>query len=127
MEVARFAARFFDDGGAGWLWAANDETEARFGYPIDHHNIGLPDAITEELDRLAEWHVTALNWDYPPDPGPWREPECVAFNAAVATVLRQLRAALASDWEIIDESKPEREDPDLDRYLADPGLFRRDR
>jgi hypothetical protein len=27
--------------------------------------------------------TTLLNWDYSPDPGPWREPQCLRFNHAV--------------------------------------------
>lgn len=82
-------------------------------------------ALRDELARLAEWYDTSLNWDYPPDPGPWREPKCRTFNAAVRRAVDQLRAELGGGWEIADDLDELHEDPDLDRYLADPSGFRR--
>jgi hypothetical protein len=74
---------------------------------------------------LAEWHDTSLNWDYPPDPGPWRQPECDRFNDAVASLLADIRRALGPEFEVIDEQVSCVEDPDLDVYLADPKGFHR--
>lgn len=67
----------------------------------------------------------SLNWDYWPDPGPWREPECRAFNAAARRALDQLRVELGDRWVVVDGFQEEHGDPNLDRYLADPVGFRR--
>ncbi|WP_369384022.1 hypothetical protein [Streptomyces sp. cg36] len=52
-----------------------------------------------------------------------REAECADFNEAVRHTLDRLRAELAPEWRIYDEYFPIQEDPDLDRYLADPKRF----
>lgn len=82
-------------------------------------------ALRDELSRLVEWYDTSLNWDYPLDPGPWRESECREFSAAVRRAMQRLRTELGAEWEILDEFEELHEDPDLDRYLADPASFRR--
>lgn len=61
------------------------------------------EALRDELTRLTGWYDASQNWDYPPDPGPWREPECRAFNAAVRWALDRLRAELGDGWVIADE------------------------
>jgi hypothetical protein len=82
-------------------------------------------ALREELARLVALYDTFLNWDYPPDPGPWREPQCRQFNGAVHHVIQRLCAELGPTWEIRDLFQDLHEDPDLDRYLADPAGFTR--
>jgi hypothetical protein len=74
---------------------------------------------------MSQWHDSSLNWDYPPDPGPWRRPECDRFNTAVRGLLEDIRRELDPDFEIINQQDEVREDPDLDVYLADPKGFRR--
>jgi len=63
--------------------------------------------------------------DYPPDPGPWREPQCREFNQAVHQAIRRLREELRPAWQIHDEFQDLHEDPDLDRYLTDTQAFTR--
>jgi hypothetical protein len=70
------------------------------------------------------WHRASLNWDYPPDPGPWRQPECDRFNAAAAKLLTDIRVELGPTFEVINRQDKMVEDPDLDAYLADPKGFR---
>lgn len=121
-----FAARYFFDWASGCcLWSRNERTRAAFDDAIDHHALDLPTEVVIELDRLEAWRNTAMNWDSPGDPGPWRERECQAFNEAAAAAFVRLGEALGSDWELVDECDPLHEDPDLDRYLADPAGFER--
>ncbi len=123
---APYRARFFFDWGSGLcLWGGDHRTRATFGSAIDHHELGLPGDLVSELDRLIAWHDTALNWEYPPDPGPWREAECLAHNRAVQAVFAQLRTTLQAEWDLVDEYTALHEDPDLDRYMEDPTSFRR--
>jgi hypothetical protein len=111
--------RFFFDWGAGTaLWADGAGAVDLAGVPVS-------DRLRQELGDLAAEYDTALNWDYPPDPGPWREARCAAFNARVRAVLERLRAELGPAWAVVDEYADLHEDPDLDRYLADPAGFRR--
>ncbi|WP_433317755.1 hypothetical protein [Micromonospora chersina] len=122
MPHARF---FFDAGSGGVLWPTAPENWDAWGNPVRLEALPISVALRDELTQLIEWYDTSLNWDYPPDPGPWREPECRAFNAAVRRALDQLRTELGDRWVIADEFEDEHEDPDLDRYLVDPVSFRR--
>lgn len=122
MRHARF---FFDAGSGGVLWAGSADDRERYGNPVDLARLPIGDALRAELTRLIEAYDGSVNWSCPPDPGPWREPECARFHADVCRALRALRAALGPGWAIADEVDEVHEDPDLDRYLADPDGFRR--
>jgi hypothetical protein len=112
-------ARFFFSPRSGTLlWAtgsANPFTDPE-GLPVSRE-------LRDEPALLLAWYDTSLNWDYPPDPGPWREAECRRFNAAAQRALDRLRTELGAAWEITDEFTELHEDPDLDRYLTDPAGF----
>ncbi|GAA1302666.1 hypothetical protein HF577_16585 [Pseudonocardia xinjiangensis] len=122
MPRARF---LFDPGSGAVLWPTEVQDQEYWGHPACLEVLPISAALRDELTRLIEWYDRSLNWDYPPDPGPWREPECQAFNAAVRRALDQLRAELGDQWAIEDQFREEHEDPDLDRYLANPSAFRR--
>ncbi|WP_410674826.1 hypothetical protein [Amycolatopsis sp. cmx-4-68] len=110
--------RFFFDAGSGTvLWGEMG--------PADLDELPISAGLRASLDRLAEEYDGSLNWDYPPDPGPWREARCERFNAEVRAVLARLRAELGPGWEVEDEFLELHEDPELDRYLADPKGFKR--
>jgi hypothetical protein len=119
--------RFFFDFGAGCLWSTNEPTRERFGYAVRIEE--LPDSQNTVLlaKELADRFMDSLNWDYPPDPGPWRQSECDAFNRATAELLKNIRSEVGEEFEIIDEQKPLMEDPDLDAYLTDPKRYSRRR
>ena len=120
------AVRFFFDAGSGTvLWTTDPADQEVWGYAVDLAALPVSQALRDELVRLVADHDTSLNWDYPPDPGPWREPRCRAFNSAVRAAITRLRAELGPDWRVRDEFTELHEDPDLDRYLADPAGFRR--
>ncbi|MEU9202875.1 hypothetical protein [Streptomyces sp. NPDC048332] len=119
MPTARF---FFDAGSGTVLWAAPEDREA-WGYPVDPDRLPISHDLRDDLSRLVARYDTSLNWDYPPDPGPWREAECHDFNEAVRQALGRLRTELGPAWQIHDEFYALHEDPDLDRYLADPAGF----
>jgi hypothetical protein len=113
-----------------WLsvcfWAVNDATEEEFGNPIDPEELPLSQNTIQWAKELADWHNGALNWDYPPDPGPWRQEECDRFNRAAKELLITVRQELGEHFEVIDARIEEREDPDLYAYLRDPEGFRRE-
>jgi hypothetical protein len=118
---------FFDWCSGGCLWAGNDAAREKYGEgSIDKY---LPLSIeTKELSRsLSAWHDESLNWRAPLDPGPWRQEECDKFNLASKELLQVIRDELGEEFNVINEQSPMVEDPDLDRYLADPKNFLRDK
>ncbi|WP_088890572.1 hypothetical protein [Leptolyngbya ohadii] len=125
--MERYQIRFFYDWGCGWpFWSGNDAATVKFPeYCIDPKKLGLSEKTCERIDALGVWHDTALNWNYPPDPSPWRQEECDRFNAAVDDLVETIRAELGEEYELLDQQSRFQEDPDLDRYLADPQNFRR--
>ncbi|MEV6828948.1 hypothetical protein [Amycolatopsis sp. NPDC051102] len=108
---------FFDAGSGAALWA-------ELG-PANLGELPISAQLRAELESLATQYDESLNWDYPPDPGPWREARCVRFNADARAALARLRAELGPERVVEDEFDELHEDPDLDRWLADPKGFRR--
>jgi hypothetical protein len=120
------AARFFFDAGSGTaLWVTAKDDQDQWGYAVDLSRLPLSQALRSELESLVLRYDTSLNKDYPPDPGPWREPQCREFNQAVHQAIQRLREELGPAWQIHDEFQDLHEDPDLDRYLTDPPAFTR--
>jgi hypothetical protein len=120
----RYRVRYFFDYGSGTcLWSANDAARGAFGYPIDPGALPLTPQTVAEIGRLCAWFDTSLNWDYPPDPGPWSQEECDRFNHATRSLLTAVAHELASDFEVLDEQPVLHEDRDLDRH--DPRHLRR--
>ena len=119
--------KFMWDWQVSWpLWPADQEAVSRLGVgPIDPATLGLPTSLIEKFDRLSAWHDTALNWSYPPGPGPWRQEECERFNSASKSAFEKAATLLHDHFEVAYAHREEREDPDLDSYLADPTQFRR--
>ena len=126
MSEPRYQLRYFFDPGSGCcLWAGDDATRGRFGYAVDHTTLPLITATQARIDATLAWFDTALNREYPPDPGPWRQDECERFNATATALYATIAAELRPAFRLLDEHQPLREDPDLDAYLADPAAFRR--
>jgi hypothetical protein len=129
MEEATYLLHFFCEWGAGCLWPGNDAAYRDFD--LGPYDVLEPCPLPLSADTLRrcreldEWHRGSLNWDYPPDPGPWRQPECARFNAAVETLLADIRVELGPRFEVIDRQAKMVEDPDLDVHLADSKGFRR--
>ena len=129
-DQPKYAVRFFFEWGGGCLWAGNDAARQAFDHgPYDvGDNCPLPlsPEILVRCGQLSDWHDGALNWDYPPDPGPWRQAECDRFNAAVKELLAAMRAELGPSFQVLNTQGDMVEDPDLDVYLAKPNGFRRE-
>jgi hypothetical protein len=127
VERLKYVLRFwFEWRSVTVFWPTNDAAYERFG-------IGaiLPEELPRTPDtqrwvrEVAEWHDDSLNWEYPPDPGPWREEECARFNAAVHELYAMVVRELGAPSEVIFAADELHEAPDLDEYLRDPKGFRR--
>jgi hypothetical protein len=129
MSGPKYRIHFLIEWGGGCLWPGNEAAGKDFGLgPYDLLE-PCPLPLSEEVCRyckeLAAWHDAALNWDYPPDPGPWRQQECDRFNAAGSELLTAIRKELGAAFEVIEAEWKVTEDRDLDAYQADPRAFRR--
>jgi len=114
--------------GGPCLWADNDPASDAFGIgSIDLRKLPLSEATVQLAKQTIAWHDQALNWDYPPDPGPWRQAECDRFNQASRQLFDRIYQELGPMYEVCYQQPDLVEDPDLDVYLRDPGNFRRDR
>ena len=108
------------------LWPAKNVARERFGIgPIMPEELPLLEATQRQVRALATWHERALNWEYPPDPGPWRHEECDRFNSAVTALYATIVRELGDTFDVIHAQPEERENPDLDVYLQDPKGFKR--
>lgn len=52
---------------------------------------------------MTHWHDTSLNWDYPPDPGPWEMEEYERFDSAANALLTIIQTELGPEYEVIYE------------------------
>jgi len=117
---------FWEWQAASPFWAVDDAAYRRFGVgEIDAADLDLPADLVAELAAAASWHDTSLNWSYPPDPGPWRQEECDRFNSTSRALFERCQTLLAGNYIIQYTHREEREDPDLDAYLAAPSTFKR--
>lgn len=89
------------------LGSANEAAHDAFGYAIDLADLPLADQTVTRVREICKWHDTALNQEYPPDAGPWDADECKRFNTTAQQLLTDLRSELGSEFEIVDEFKPE--------------------
>ena len=120
-----YRIRYCFEWGTGCLWSADAATKEQFGYDIAPEALPLSAYTIERVNELVAWHDRALNWAYPPDPGPWRQDECDRFHQAAKALLFTLREELGERFDVSDALVEMQEDPDLDAYLRDPRGFRR--
>ena len=123
----RYALRFWFEWRLGTaFWAANALTSTKFGYGVvAPEALPLTPETIAHVHRLSDWHDQSPNWDYPPDPGLWRQDECDRFNKAVIELFNTVVAELGTAFEVINVQDTLIEDPSLDEYLKDPQHFKR--
>lgn len=125
MKEAQYKIRFFCEYGGPCFWSANNAARARFGYSIDPEGLPLSLETISRTHELMRWFQDSLNWDYPPDPGPWRQEECDRFNDAARKLFDQVQMELGEEFTLSYEQREQMEDPDLDEYLRNPKGFKR--
>jgi hypothetical protein len=106
MASSKYVLRFFFEWGGGCLWAGNDAARRDLDYgPYDYDEpcpLPLSPATIARCRWMAEWHDTALNWEYPPDPGPWDPAESARFDDAANSLLNDIRRELGPDYFVAD-------------------------
>jgi hypothetical protein len=101
MEAPKYQLALMFEWGGGCLWCLNDAAFKRFDVGPVEERVGLTPQIKERLQRLTEWHDTALNWDHPPDPGPWTKEQYDEFDIEALDVLCQIRQCLGPKFRIL--------------------------
>lgn len=86
--------------GGGTLWGKNQRTRETFGVGNVEYRLPITPRLLKELENMTEWHDTALNWEYPPDPGPWSAADVESFEKAAKTILHRLRAELGPEFDV---------------------------
>jgi hypothetical protein len=89
--------------GGGCLWCGNDAARESFGVGNIEDKLPLSTQTRRRLQELSAWHDQSLNWDYPPDPGPWTAEEYERFDEAAREILEQIRSELGSEFEVVYE------------------------
>jgi hypothetical protein len=95
---------FFDFGSGICFWAANDPTRDHFGYPIHSSNLPITSTLMHRVEFVLAWYDTFLDWDNPATETHWKAIEEVQFNLAAQELLHLVRAELAAEFEIVDDS-----------------------
>jgi hypothetical protein len=98
---AKHVVRLMFEWGGGCLWCGNDAALDIFGVGPIEGRLPLSPGVCRRLEELTAWHDTALNWDYPPDPGSWSPEEYELFERAALGILDEIRSELGSDFEVV--------------------------
>jgi hypothetical protein len=102
--TAPFRIRLMFEWGGGCLWCGNDAALERFDVGPIEDLLPLSPSTLQRLEALSAWHDRSLNWEYPPDPGPWSAEEHVKFESAARAVLDDLRSELGQEYEVVYEA-----------------------
>jgi len=84
----------------GYIWCNDQESREKFDVGNIEDKLELSDKALKELERLSEWHDTALDWDNPGGPSPWPEGESKRFNIAALKALEIVKRELGSEFEV---------------------------
>ena len=97
----KYLVRLMFEWGGGCLWCGNAATIDAFDVGPIEDRLPLSSSLLQRLKDMSAWHDSSLNWDYPPDPGPWSPDEYDRFENAVRGILAVIRAELGADFEVV--------------------------
>ena len=89
--------------GGGTLWCGNAAASERFDVGPVEDRLPISENSRKSLNKLSTLHDTALNWEYPPDPGPWTNEEDAHFDAKANELLSVIREELGPEYEVVYE------------------------
>ncbi len=103
MRVA--ALRFFFEYGVDTvLWP--DDVDSPLGYPCESRRLPISEAARAEIDRLAAWYQSSLDWQDPAAASPWSAQERGRFNTQARSLLERIRSELPAGWVVEDRFHP---------------------
>lgn len=100
-SAAIYRIKLMFEWGGGALWCGNDAARERFDVGPIEDLLPLSPRTRERLDELGAWHDQSLNWEYPPDPGPWTPDEEARFAAAAEEMLTTIQNELGPEFEVV--------------------------
>lgn len=103
MGAERYRVRLMFEWGGGCLWCGNNIARDKFSVGPIERRLPLSNEVQAMLNELSQWHDTSLNWDYPPDPGPWSADDYARFDAAAAKLLKSIQQELGEEFEVMYE------------------------
>jgi hypothetical protein len=86
------------------LWP--EGVDSPFGYPCDSGLLPVSEETRAEIDRLAEWYQSSLDWDDPTAAGPWPSSERESFNTEAVALLGRIRSELPPGRVVEDRFRP---------------------
>jgi hypothetical protein len=100
---ARYVIRLMFEWGGGCIWCGNEAARQQFGVGPIENRLPLSPPIRDRLTEMTVWHDTSLNWDYPPDPGPWCSTHRENFEKAACDLLAIIQRELGPEFEVVYE------------------------
>jgi hypothetical protein len=97
----RYQIRLMFEWGGGSLWCGNDAARERFDVGPVEDILPICERTRNTLIELSALHDTSLNWEYPPDPGPWTKEEDEIFEEKARELLSALREELGPEYEVV--------------------------
>lgn len=86
------------------MWCGDGTALARFSAGSIEEKLPLSSITLESLGKMTRWHDTALNWNYPPDPGPWKASEYTEFDDAAGPLFQAIEEELGHGFEVVYET-----------------------
>src|SRR5438132_957303 len=102
-DLRKYRLRFFFDFGSGsrCLWSDNPAARERFEYCVELRELSLSPETVAQAEQIGRWFDQSLNWEYPPNPGPWRQEECDRFNRAAEQLMLKIRLELGDEFDVV--------------------------
>jgi hypothetical protein len=95
-----FRILYWFEYGGPCMWAMDDVTKEKYGYPIHADSLPLSKEVIKEIISLEKEYQSSLDWDYPPDPSPWTEEQKLDFLLRAQKLYYVMQRELGPDFEI---------------------------
>lgn len=101
MSESKYRLRLMFEWGGGCLWCGNQAAIEAFDVGPIEDILPLSKGVLNGLLELSGWHDGALNRDYPPDPGPWKREDYIAFEKAAIEIQGRIQEELGSEFDVV--------------------------
>ncbi|MBY4730331.1 hypothetical protein [Cupriavidus pauculus] len=99
----KYRLRLMFEWRGGCIWAGDDATRNTYGIGPIEDLLPLADETRRKLAEMTAWHDLSLNWEYPPDAGPWDAHEYERFEATAIVMRDRLQQELGDRFAFVYE------------------------